>query len=105
MFDYDQYCSQQLGVTRGMFGQFSNANFLESLLGSCARIGANQACGPDSEGWHTYDPYNRPPKYKLCVFERRGTEQRGTGYASEFHPEFNIANLKWQLTGIEKESL
>lgn len=59
----------------------------------------------DSEGWYAY--INHPvPKGILCQFERRagmsGEDQgRWVGYA-DFHPQFNVANLYWRLTGIGK---
>ncbi len=112
MFEYDQYRS--LAGCSGIGYQQLNALnpwFWDSLFGPDG-LGLVRYQGPDEDGWHTYIG-DRPPEDTLCVFERH-TETyqtpsfpqitRWVGYRNEFHPEFNIANLKWRLTGIAKET-
>jgi len=91
----------QVGWAANQNQQLPFGDFVSVLLGGYGSGAAEGYCPPDSEGWHTCIG-DRPPKDRLCVFERRGPDQRWVGYA-DFHPEFNIANLKWQLTGIAKE--
>ena len=86
----------------GLTGQ-SCCGFLQSILGGLGSIGASAACAPDSNGWYPYG-YDGPPKDKLLQFYQPTTGQVWVGYRAELHPEFNIANLKWRLTGIGKET-
>lgn len=61
---------------------------------------------PDSEGWNDY-MYSFPPENVLLQFKQQRSEitaQVWTGYA-DFPYEFNVANLKWRLTGIGKHQL
>ena len=65
------------------------------------------AMNVDSE-WH-YCENRSAPENLLCEFWRPAVkgreERRWIGYAREFSSEFNIANLRWRLTGIAKEEL
>jgi hypothetical protein len=59
---------------------------------------------PDADGWYEYIG-NAPTKEALCQFKQGHEENEGepwVGYA-DFHPEFNVAYLKWRYTGISKE--
>jgi hypothetical protein len=82
---------------------------LESLEGAFG-LGFSQANAlwgpsePDEEGWCRYVPGSLPPEKALCLFKRGDDGEPWVGYAG-FYPEFNIAYLKWKLTGIAKESL
>lgn len=45
-----------------------------------------------------------PPDKALYLF-KRDDGKPWVGYADFFYPEFNVAYLKWKLTGIAKEGL
>ena len=56
--------------------------------------------------WTSY-AFQLPPPTLLCQFRREGQGQAGwfVGYAKDFSPEFNVANLEWRLTGIARVQL
>lgn len=73
----------------------------------------------NGEDWTSYEFQPAPPTL-LCLFRRnedsiRQLQRIGqlrevnlrvwTGYAQDFSPEFNAANLEWKLTGIAREEL
>ena len=63
--------------------------------------------GPDKDGWYAYI-YGAPPKDALCQFKQDVEGYIGgpwVGYSSDFSPEFNVAYLKWRLTGIARMQL
>ena len=80
----------------------------EGLFGSLFGLGTSQAfwapSGPDEEGWCLYEPSSLPPDKALYLF-KRDDGKPWVGYADFFYPEFNVAYLKWKLTGIAKEGL
>ena len=57
--------------------------------------------------WTNYIFTPAPPSL-LCQFRRRVSDEAAvlcTGYACDFSPESNCANLEWRLTGIAREQL
>lgn len=99
-------------------GGFSNQNWnalvnqrigvdgFASLLGFIGGLGATsgiQEETPDEDGWFNYIGC-RCPRLSLCQFKQHKDGIPWVGYAYEFRPEFNVAYLKWRLTGIAKES-
>lgn len=57
----------------------------------------------DAEGWTDYF-LCRPPRV-LCLFSREGHTETFVALPSEFRPEFNVAGLRWKLTGVGKVAL
>ena len=60
----------------------------------------------NGEDWTSYE-FQPAPSMLLCQFRRRdGLFQFShTGFAKDFLPEFNVAGLEWNLTGIAREQL
>ena len=93
----------------GLYQQWEESfgvGFWNSLFGSIGGLGVS-SLGPDKDGWYTYF-YSAPPKDALCQFKQDVEGYVGgpwVGYSSDFSPEFNVAYLKWRLTGIAKEGL
>lgn len=79
-----------------------NRGLWSDLFGPIPGWGASLADPEDENGWHFY-VNGGCPKNKLCQFYQPVTEQIWVGFRNEFHPEFNISNLKWRLTGVGKE--
>ena len=53
--------------------------------------------------WRLYP--NGCPRSALCQFKREGEDESFTGYARDFAPEFNVANLLWRPTAIGRMEL
>jgi hypothetical protein len=56
--------------------------------------------------WTSYEA-QPAPRDLLCQFRRQDGKYlwEFVGYAKDFLPEFDIAGLKWRLTGIAREEL
>jgi hypothetical protein len=56
--------------------------------------------------WTSYEA-QPAPRTLLCQFRRQDGKhlREFVGYAKDFLPEFDIAGLKWRLTGIAREEL
>jgi hypothetical protein len=99
--------NQISGLQQNIFYQgesFWGNSYFESLFGALSR-GAVYGTGPDENGWTEYLSSN-PPKNVLLQFRRRDSCQDFTWIDyNDFHPEFNVANLYWRLTGIGRHQL
>lgn len=101
---------------QSMAGLAYQGRFWSSLLGNAGGIGSERTqCNllgspykfatSDSEGWYDYCVCPAPPD-ALCQFKQGIEEDEGhswIGYSRDFHPEFNVAYLKWRYTGIARE--
>ena len=76
--------------------------FWDALLGNVGALYLSSVT--DTEGWVDYINCS-PKKDVLCQFKQHEDGIPWVGYSSEFHPEFNVAYLKWRLTGIAKGPL
>jgi hypothetical protein len=99
------YDLNQLGVMQqGGLGAYNPPSvfggFLSSMFGNIGHLGIS-TCAPDEDGWYDYIKMG-PPERKLCQFKQYDDGEPWVGYASDFHPEFNISYLKWKLTGIAR---
>ena len=105
MSEHNGYGSSQLVANQinAQFGMSDPFNSLwRSLSGSLGGLGAAAYYGPDSGGWRNYDGNSYAIRDVLCIFkDKMGVEW--VGYSRDFHPEFNIADLKWKYTGVAKE--
>ena len=97
--DYIANTFGQLGQQQAPSGGFWN-----SLLGNkCWSVSLLSPVGPGKDGWYDYN-YHQPAHDALCQFKQYDDGEPWIGYA-DFSPEFNVAYLKWRLTGIAKEGL
>lgn len=98
------YYGQQ-GSVAGLAYQ---GGFWSSLLGNSGGFVSGSAyefASPDSDGWYDYCGCPAPPD-ALCQFKQGREENEGEpwiGCGRDFHPEFNVAYLKWRYTGIARQ--
>ena len=105
MSDHNGYGSSQL-IANQLAAQFGVRDPFQGLwmglLVSIGGLGASAYYSPDSDGWYNYEGNSYAIRDVLCIFkDKMGVEW--VGYSRDFHPEFNIADLKWKYTGIAKE--
>lgn len=107
-YGQQQYlANQQLANSVGwlLSGFVEPNSFLEALFGGSGNgnLGASASYGPDSDGWYNYAD-NPPNEKALCQFKQHKDGVPWVGHPSDFSPYFNVAYLKWRLTGIAKEA-